>query len=60
VGMQRGRAAGPLAKIVLSYNTHLAVSLKGKRKQNIMVNRDHWATEPEPKMTEGSATFPAA
>lgn len=27
-GMQRGRAAGPLAKIVLYYNTHLAVVLK--------------------------------
>jgi len=24
-GMQRGRAAGPLAKMVLYYNTHLAV-----------------------------------
>ena len=28
-GMQRGRAAGPLAKMVLYYNTHLAYGAIG-------------------------------
>ncbi|RMA41578.1 hypothetical protein D9R08_14880 [Rhodophyticola porphyridii] len=29
-GMQRGRAAGPLAKMVLYYNTHLAFVAKSE------------------------------